>query len=152
MDCFGDLPEIPEVPEDIFLDDPTSEPVEGEETMPEADEWSSPEAFDQYLTAEVLLSRGGTEMLGTVLRRKRDHDGNPVGRSNPNPLLDTREYEVEFPDGSAEILTANAIAEALYSQVDEEGRRYAILSEIVDDRKDGNAVSGDEAFIPGTNR
>jgi hypothetical protein len=150
VDCFDELPEIPEIPDDIFVNEPTSEPVDGEESMPEADEWSSPEAFDQYLTAEVLLSRGGTEMLGTVVRRKRDQDGNPIGRSNPNPLLDTREYEVEFPDGSADILTANAIAESLYSQVDDEGRRYAILSEIVDHRKDGNAVSADDAFIPGT--
>jgi hypothetical protein len=30
----------------------------------------------------------------------------------------------------------NAIAESLYSQVDEEGRSYSILSEIMDHRKD----------------
>jgi hypothetical protein len=34
------------------------------------------------------------------------------------------------------VLTANAIAESLYSQVDEEGRSYSILSEIIDHRKD----------------
>jgi hypothetical protein len=68
-----------------------------------------------------------------------------------NPLLDTREYEVEFPDGSIDVLTANAIAESLYSQVNKEGGSYSILSEIVDHHtKDGNAISGDDAKILGT--
>ena len=66
-----------------------------------------------------------------------------------NPLLDTREYEVEFPDGSIDVLTANAIAEALYSQVDEEGRGYSILTEIVCHRSDGNAMSSDDASFRG---
>ncbi len=98
------------------------------------------------------MDRGGEAMLGTVKNRKRDSEGNPVGRSNMNPLLDTREYEVVFPDGSIDVLTANAIAESLYSQVDEEGRSYSILSEIMDHRKDGNAISSDDAKIPGTDR
>jgi hypothetical protein len=150
-DCFADFPEIPELPEDIFIDDePTLVPVE--EPMPEADEWYSPEHYDQYLTASVLMDRGGDAMLGTVKTRKRDSEGNPVGRSNTNPLLDTREYEVAFPDGSIDVLTANTIAESLYSQVDEEGRSYSVLSEIVDHRKDGNAISRDDAKILGTDR
>ena len=149
--CFAEFAEVPEVPEDIFIDDePTSVPVE--EPMPDADEWYSPEAFDQYLTASVLMDRGGESMLGTVKSRKRDSEGNPVGRSNTNPLLDTREYEVEFPDGSIGVLTVNAIAESLYSQVDDEGRSYSILSEFVDHRSDGNAISSDDAKIPGTDR
>jgi hypothetical protein len=121
--------------------------------MPEADgEHYSPEAYDQYLTANVLMDHGGGEaMLGTVKNWKWDSEGNPVGHLNMNPLLDTREYKVEFPDGSIDALTANAIAESLYSQVDEEGRSYLILSEIIDHhRKDGNAISGDNAKIPGT--
>ena len=149
--CFAEFAEVPEIPEDIFIDDePTSVPVE--EPMPKADEWYSPEAFDQYLTASVLMDRGGEAMLGTVKSRKRDSEGNPVGRSNTNPLLDTREYEVEFPDGSIDVLTVNAIAESLYSQVDDEGRSYSVLSEIVDHRSDGNAISSDDAKIPGTDR
>jgi hypothetical protein len=68
-----------------------------------------------------------------------------------NPLLHTREYEVEFPDGSIDLLTVNAIAESLYSQVNEEGRSYLILSETVDHRTDGSAILDDDAKIPGTN-
>ena len=59
-------------------------------------------------------------------------------------------YEVEFPDGSVDVLTANIIAEALYSQVDDEGRTYAVLLGIVDHRKDGSAVAVDDSYLPGT--
>jgi hypothetical protein len=90
-------------------------------------------------------------MLGTGKNWKRDSEGNLVGRSNMNPLLDTREYEVEFPNGSIDVLAANAIAESLYSQLDEEGRSYSILYEIVYHCKEGNAIPGDDAKIPGTN-
>jgi hypothetical protein len=61
-----------------------------------------------------------------VKQQKRDSSGNPVGVSNANPLLDTREYEVEFPDGAIDVLTANTIAESLYSQVDQEGNSYSV--------------------------
>lgn len=58
---------------------------------------------------------------------------------------------MEFPDGNIDVLTVNAIANSLYSQVDEEGRSHAILSEIIDHRKNGDAVSIDDSIIPGTN-
>ena len=148
-----DLPGMATVPDGLFEDDADDyvvEPAEGEEQVPDADEFYSPEVFDQYLMAQVLLDRGGESQLGTVKQRKRDYDGNPVGRSNTNPLLDSREYEVEFPDGSIDVLMANAIAEALYSQVDDEGWSYAVLSGIVDHKKDGTALLADDAFIQGT--
>ena len=64
-----------------------------------------------------------------------------IGRSNSNPLLDTREYEVEMPDGSVETYTANVIAENLYAQIDDDGNPYTIMEEIQDHRKDGDALS-----------
>ena len=149
--AVGGEPAFP-VPEDLFDDDgQTTEPAEGEENRPEADEFS-PEVFDQYLTANVLLHRGGEPQLGVVRKRFRDANGNPIGRSNTNPLLDTREYEVEFPDGTMDVLTANTIAEALYSQVDEEGRTHAVLAGITDHRKDRSAVPLDDALLPGTQK
>jgi hypothetical protein len=66
---------------------------------------------------------------------------------NQNPLLDTREYEVEFPDGTMDTYSANIIAENLYSQVDTEGKQYQVISEIIDHRTNGHAVSIDDAFI-----
>jgi hypothetical protein len=57
----------------------------------------------------------GTSQKVQVAARKQDVNGNPVGRRNTNPILDTREYEVEFPDGATHMFTANIIAESLYS-------------------------------------
>jgi len=106
--------------------------------------------FDQYLTANVLLDRGGDVQLRMVVERKRDHDGNAVGRSNTNPLLETCVCEVEFPDGSVDVLTADTIMEAFYYLLDDEGRSYAVLAGIVDHAKDGTALSADDAFIRGS--
>jgi hypothetical protein len=89
-------------------------------TTPEADTFT-PESFDEYLSAQVALPVGGEARRGQVVRWKRDHNGRPVGIQNSNPLLDTREYEVEFPDGTTQSYAANVIAKNLYSQVDEEG-------------------------------
>jgi hypothetical protein len=49
----------------------------------------------------------------------------------------------EFEDGTLESYAANQIAEAIYSQVDSEGNQYLLLDEIVDHRKFGDAISGD---------
>ena len=51
----------------------------------------TPEIGDNYLNMELMLPRGGTLARGRVLERKRDHEGNVIGRSNANPILDTRE-------------------------------------------------------------
>jgi hypothetical protein len=67
-----------------------------------------------------------------VTARKRDIHGNPLGLANKNPILDTRIYEVTFPDGHSAEYSANTIAECLYSQVDSEGKQYVLLEEILD--------------------
>jgi hypothetical protein len=92
---------------------PEYEPYEKENSMPEADEWDA-EAYDQYISAQVRLPKDGTEVLGQVISRKRDVVGNPIGKSNVNPILDTRLYQVMFPDGIVAEYSANVIAECLY--------------------------------------
>jgi hypothetical protein len=42
---------------------------------------------------------------------------------------------------------ANAIAENIYTQVDEEGRHFVLLKEISDHRKSDEAVSIDNGFV-----
>ena len=112
----------------------------------EADEFT-PEAMDEYIAASVLLPRGEDVVRAKVVGRKHGRDGNPVGVRHTNPVLDTREYQVEFPDGSTATYAANVIAENLYAQVDEEGRHFTILDEITDHVKDGSALSKDDGFI-----
>ena len=48
-------------------------------------------------------------LRGTFKSRKQDNDGKPIGSSNPNPILDTREYLVCFEDGMEDTYTANLI-------------------------------------------
>lgn len=44
----------------------------------------------------------------------------------------TREYDIEYIDGTIETLTANLIAENILSQVNEKGHRQLMLDEIID--------------------
>ena len=77
----------------------------------------------------------GNERKGPVTNRSRGHDGKPIGVAHNNPLFDTREYDVEFTDGSIENYAANIIAENTFAQVDNEGREHLIMKEIVDHNK-----------------
>ena len=103
---------------------------------------------DTYINMEIALPQGDAEtpQLARVTKRAKDNDGKPVGTAHTNPLLDSREYEVTFSDGSIEIMRANVIAENLFAQVDEQGHRHQLLDEIVDHRKEKDVLEGDDAF------
>ena len=58
----------------------------------------------------------------SAIKCKKDQEGNPVGIANNNPILDTCEYIIEFMDRHEETMTANLIAEYLFSQVDDDGK------------------------------
>ncbi|KAL7488248.1 hypothetical protein ACHAW6_013826 [Cyclotella cf. meneghiniana] len=59
----------------------------------------------------------------------------PVATAHKQPAMDTRVYEVRFPDCRAKELAVNTIAEALYAQCDPDGNQYIMLDAIVDYRK-----------------
>ena len=54
---------------------------------------------------------------------------------------------MEFPDGYKTSMTANCIAENMFSQVDEEGHRHVLMDTIIDTRTDGNQIMPSEAYI-----
>jgi hypothetical protein len=116
----------------------------------DVDDYSA-DAVDNYLQAEVCLPRNGDLTMAKVVRRLRDGEGKPIGKRHSNPILDTREYTVEFNDGTLDTLTANQIAENIYSQVDEEGRHHVLLDEIIDHRKGPKAVPVSDGFITSKN-
>jgi hypothetical protein len=95
---------------------------EGETTQfrANADEYT-PEAFDNYLNAQIVTNRGGDVLCGTVESQNRDSDRKPIGFSDQNPILNTREYLVCFEDGTEDTYKANLIAECIYSQINEKG-------------------------------
>ena len=86
-------------------------------------------------------------LRGRVKSRKRDTNDNPVGKANTNPILDTRLYNVEFPDGHIAAYAANVIAENMYAQVNEEGHTIVTMDEILDHAMDGSAVSPDDLYV-----
>jgi hypothetical protein len=93
-----------------------------------------------------MLSFGDGMIKGSVIKRAKGEDGNPIGRRHTNPILDTREYEVQFQDGSTTEYSANVIAENIYSQCDSEGRQFQLFTEISDHKKDASAISKDDGF------
>ncbi len=94
-----------------------------------------PKIGDNYLSAELMLPKGGVMVKGHATAHKRDRGGKPVGCVNDNPILDTRSYIVNFDDVDQTELTANMIAESLYLQCDPDGNQYVLLEEIVDHQR-----------------
>ena len=88
------------------------------------DKWpedNDEEAIDKYLNVELIMNMGtNDERCGCVIKRSQGLDGDPISQAHVNPLFDTREYEVEFTDGTHERYQANVIAENMYAQVDDE--------------------------------
>jgi hypothetical protein len=105
------------------------------------------DTYDQYVGAHARVPIGDDIRSGKVLRRKRELDGTVRGRANSNPMLDTRTYEIEFPDGRSDEYTANVIAENMYAQCDIAGRQYNLMEGIIDHRTDGHAVAPAEMYI-----
>jgi hypothetical protein len=143
--------EIPQELEDQDYED-LNEPMEPEAEKPEADAFT-PEMYDTLISAEVLLPKGDILVPAKVTGRKRNENGDPVGTAHTNPILDTRVYNVQFPDGHTEEYAANVISENIYSQVDDDGNRFLLLGEIINHRSDHTAISIDDKFIThGSNR
>jgi hypothetical protein len=144
----GDLPgdETPEF--EAYEDD-----EEGTQkiVVEDRDEFDA-DAYDPYLNAEVLLPIGGEQLTGTIVGRKRDAAGNPIGRANVHPILDTREYLVKFPDGQEAAYTANLIAQNMIAQCDSEGNQFRLMKGIVDHMKGPDAVEVQDGFMIVRNR
>jgi hypothetical protein len=92
----------------------------------------TPEMHDGYIGAEVNLPHQGLNRSGTVRRRARNDEGVIEGTANPNPILDTRTYQVEFDDGELALFSANLIAEHMYQQCDFDGNQYRMMDELID--------------------
>ena len=105
------------------------------------------EEADNYLSAQVRLPVGGVMRAGTVKKRARDAQGNLYGKSSPVTFLDTRVYEVEFPDGQTAEYAANVIAENMYAQCDPNGHKYYLMEEICGHRKNSSAVEHADRFV-----
>jgi hypothetical protein len=106
------------------------------------------EYFDNYIGAEISVQHGDATERARVKKRTRNSDaGDLVGRRNNNPYMSTATYDIEFPDGEVESYAANQIAENLYSQCDDEGNMFLVMSEISDHKRSDDAISISDGFI-----
>ena len=87
----------------------------------ECNDEPTPITSDTYISAEVVLPKGNNMVSGTAMSRVKDFEGQPIGKADKNPMLDTRATNVEFSDGENAELGANIIAECMYGQCDIEG-------------------------------
>jgi hypothetical protein len=71
----------------------------------------------------VQLSIGDKAQTGKVIGRKRGLASVARWKASANPMLETRTYNVEFPDGRSAEYTANVISKNMYAQCDEEGNQ-----------------------------
>ena len=69
-----------------------------------------------------------------------------MGTPHENPMMDTRKYIVEFPDGLEAEYSANIIAENMWTQCDVEGNEYQLMESIIDDKMDGHAFQKVDGF------
>ena len=74
-----------------------------------------------------MLLRGNSYARSKVIGWKKDAYGNDIGRSNDNPILDTREYSVEFDDEEVIKLTANVIADSMFATCDDSRNEYQTM-------------------------
>ena len=106
------------------------------------------ELTDELINAKVPISFGGEPVEGTVKRRKRDgNSGLLIGKLNPNPMLDTRVYEVEMPDSTYANYHANNIIENIHNSVDDDGHTIIIMDEILNHRSNESAINKRDGWV-----
>ena len=97
--------------------------------------------------AKMLLPRGEKMAIGCMVCWKHDANGNPIGRSNQNLILETCLYEVEFPGENITELAANMVAESMYAQCVVDGNVYLFLEAFINHRKNGSALSVEDQKV-----
>ena len=108
----------------------------------------TPEIMDDtYMNMKVALPRD-TEGPDFACVNKRLKDANvlPIGTANENPILGTIVFEVEYVDGNKASLTANAMTQNMFSQIDDKGNRHVLFDKIINHRRTALALTQADAF------
>ena len=152
VDVYNDLFELTECDYDEFQvqeydkdGNPTTKPEAENIVIRDA---PNAEIDDKWINTQVPITQGGEVLQGIVKRRKRDGDsGFLVGTSHNNPILDTRVYEVEMPDGTYADYQANNLIENLMNNVDDDGRTEMIMDELLDHRTNEDAIPKKDGWV-----
>ena len=144
----------------LYLDDEPADSAFLDGVEPDYEDNEFPDAplddedagIDHYLHSELIFEEGGVARFSRVVERAKHPDGHKIGSPHCNPMFDTREYIVEFPDRSRERFTANNIALNLYAQCDSEGRMFRNFEEIINYCVTDKALKCDDRFRTAANR
>ena len=66
-------------------------------------------------------------------------------------MMNTRVYDVMFPDGEVQQYSANVIAQSIYDSADEDGYRHQLLDEIIGHRRSKEAVDKSNEYVISNN-
>ena len=103
---------------------------------------------EKVIGMKVQLPVDGSQYLeGVVTNRKRDSMGKTIGKSNPNPIMDTRIFTVKFGEDEYRDFSANVILENLYEQIDDQANSHSILKGITAHRKSDDALSPEDGWF-----
>ena len=149
----------PSTPDNIYFSPFGAEAEEDSISLPYGDDFTSLDAMeidsrylnelDNLIGAQVSLpSKDGLPLLAIVKKRKLNHRGDPIGSYHSSPMLDSRIYELEFPDERIEEYSVNIILENMVDQVKSNDWDASLFDEVISARKDeGIALKGgEEAF------
>ena len=104
---------------DIILDEEEQRDLDTE--IPEAENYIE-ERLDGLLGENVILKHNNHTVKSKIMKRAIEPDGKPIGKYNHNPILDSRRYEVELPNGEVDEYCHNIHSGNLISQFDKEAR------------------------------
>ena len=121
---------------------------EDQENLPLSDETEvTQKDLEEYINAQFLFPNSdGVEVLCRVKGIKRNTDESLIGNYNSNPILDTRIFDVEYPDGKIDAFATNVISESIYAQVDDQGFTISFLDDIIDHEKAKEAIDMKDGF------
>jgi hypothetical protein len=78
-----------------------------------------------------VIQREGQRIRTKIIGRKRDQNRELIGTYHSNPILNTRVYLAEYPDGHIQELSANNVIEDIYNQTDNDGNDYYLFQDFI---------------------
>ena len=85
------------------------------------------------------------------VRKSIKYDDKRTIEVHYNAIHNKSVYEVEYPDGTTQKLTANIIDENILSQFYSEGHHYQVLTEVTDHKIYGSAITKVVGLIKSSN-
>ena len=141
-------------PTSLTPDMPVSDNWDGDISMlpyePSSEE-NAMEQLDEFIGTQIPLNTKNGPAFVKVISRKRSSDGTLIGTKHDEPKLDSRLYNVKFPDGHFEQYSANVLFESLSSKLDDQGYDLGHIKELCGYRFSSKMIPKHKAYITSSN-